>query len=398
MSIAFVRLFSEVLLKYSEYVSSKKKGVITSPLKTFLTEKLPNYAANYVKSYVSACQEDPELTSFDSSLHLHTSNLIRSFNAGGGKRTEDLSLVCGYLRELSENVAKIIIDSKEDVLKNEELKSLVDLYYESTAKTLNLFNTVEKCVKKAEISMLSIRVVIKQFEKESMDMDLGGNKKKYEGTLEDLHKVKAMGDPFGDDFLEQCTSVCMEQLMLLKKFHEMQVKLDKKQKNVKKRRILATIVFGAAFLSIFVLSMYLCTVVAPPVVATVAIGLTKMVGTAGIWVNEMVKDYQKALESETNLLLLMENSTKINMEAMKTIESLVEKLIISISSILETVEVGVQTRDEEAVKLVMQEIVKKIDGFDEKIEEVGENVGKCSKLVTSGKVRVMEHINSSISH
>ncbi|KAF8074256.1 hypothetical protein N665_1117s0012 [Sinapis alba] len=264
------------------------------------------------------------------------------------------------------------------------LFSEVLLKYSEYQTTLNLFNTVEKCVKKAEISLLNIRVAIKQFEKESMDMDLGGNKKKYEGTLEDLHK---------------CTSVCMEQLMLLKKFHEMQVKLDKKQKNViKKRRILATIVFGAAFLSIFVLSMYLCTMVAPPVVATVAIGLTKTVGTAGIWVNEMVKDYQKALESETNLLLLMENSTKINMEAMKTIESLVEKLIISISSILETVEVGVQTRDEEAVKLVMQEIVKKIDGFSEKIKEVGENVGKCSKLVTSRKVRVMEHINSSVSH
>ncbi|KAL0801301.1 hypothetical protein Bca101_056477 [Brassica carinata] len=395
MSVAFVRLFSELLLKYSEYVSSRKKGNSTSPLKTFLTEKLPNYAASYVKSYVSACQDDPELKSFDSSLHLQTSNLIRSFNAGGGK-TEDVSLVCGYLRELSENVAKIIIDSKEDVLKNEELKSLVDLYYENTTKTLNLFNTVENRVKKSEISLLNIRVAIKKFEKESMDVDLGGSKKKYEGTLEDLNKVIAMGDPFGDEFLEQCASVCTEQLRLLEKFPELQVELDKKQKNVKRRRRLATIVFGAAFFSFFALSMYLCIVVAPPVVAAVAIGLTKTVGTAGIWANEMVKDYEETLESKKDLLRLTQSCTKSNMEAMKTIRNLVENLITRISSILKTVE-GVQTRDEEAVKLAMQVIIKNVDGFAEKIEEVGENVAKCSKLVASGKVRVLEYITSSVS-
>ncbi|XP_056852214.1 UPF0496 protein At5g66660-like [Raphanus sativus] len=163
-----VGFFAELLLKYSGCVSSKRSGTSTSPFKPFLTDKLPNYAENYVNSYVSACQDDPELKSFDSSLHLQTSNLIRS---------------------------------KEDVLKNEELKSLVDLYYEEL-KTLNLFNTVDKCVKKAEITLLNIRVAIKKFEKESMDMDLGGNKN-YADTLKELNKVKAMGDPFGDEFMQQ---------------------------------------------------------------------------------------------------------------------------------------------------------------------------------------------------
>ncbi|KAG2322646.1 hypothetical protein Bca52824_015859 [Brassica carinata] len=270
MSVAFVRLFSELLLKYSEYVSSRKKGNSTSPLKTFLTEKLPNYAASYVKSYVSACQDDPELKSFDSSLHLQTSNLIRSFNAGGGK-TED---------------------------------------------------------------------------------------------------VIAMGDPFGDEFLEQCASVCTEQLRLLEKFPELQVELDKKQKNVKRRRRLATIVFGAAY-SHFLPCLW-------------------------IWVNGMMKDYEEALESKIDLLRLTQSCTKSNMEAMKTIRNLVENLITRISSILKTVE-GVQTRDEEAVKLAMQVIIKNVDGFAEKIEEVGENVAKCSKLVASGKVRVLEYITSSVS-
>ncbi|XP_056850728.1 UPF0496 protein At5g66670-like [Raphanus sativus] len=228
-----VGFFAELLLKYSGCVSSKRSGTSTSPFKPFLTDKLPNYAENYVNSY-------------------------------------------------SENVAKFIIDSKEDVLKNEELKSLVDLYYEEL-KTLNLFNTVDKCVKKAEITVLNIRVAIKKFEKESMDMDLGGNKN-YADTLKELNKLR-----------------------LLEKFPELQVELDKKQKDVKKRRKLATIVFGAAFFSFSVLSMYLCIVVAPPVVVAVALGLTKTVGTAGIWVYGMMKDYEEALESKIDLLRLTEN-------------------------------------------------------------------------------------------
>lgn len=395
MSMPPARFIAELLLKYSGCLGYKKKGTSSSPLTPFLTDKLPDYAQNYVNSYVSACQDDPELESFDSSLHLQTSNLIRSFSAGGGK-TEDLSLVCGYLRDQCENVAKFIVDSKEDVLKNEELKSLVDLYYENTTKTLNLFNTVEKCVKKAELSLLNIRIAVKQFEKESVDIDLGGNKKKYEDTLKELNKVNAMGDPFGDEFMKQFESVYVEQLRLLEKFPELQDELGKKQKNVKKRRLLATIVFGAAFFSFFALSMYLCIVVAPPVVAAVAIGLTKTVGTAGIWVNGMMKDYEEALESKIDLLRLTQSCTKSNMEAMKTIRNLVESLITRISYILKTVEV-VQTRDEEAVKLAMQVIIKNVDGFAEKIEEVDENVAKCSKSVASGKVRVLEHISGSVS-
>ncbi|KAJ4875862.1 UPF0496 protein [Raphanus sativus] len=145
-------------------------------------------------------------------------------------------------------------------------------------------------------------------------MDLGGNKN-YADTLKELNKLR-----------------------LLEKFPELQVELDKKQKDVKKRRKLATIVFGAAFFSFSVLSMYLCIVVAPPVVVAVALGLTKTVGTAGIWVYGMMKDYEEALESKIDLLRLTENNTKSNIEAMKSIRNLVEKLIISISSILKTVE------------------------------------------------------------
>ncbi|VVB14258.1 unnamed protein product [Arabis nemorensis] len=389
----FVGLLCKLLLKYSAHTSYE-----TSPVKTYLTAKLPKQLESQLSSYISACQQDPDLKSFDSSLHQRTSKLFSSLASRGGK-TENSSLdslkeVCEFLVDLSQDVVKIIIEGKEDVSKNQELKSLVDLYFESTNKTLDLFNTVEKCVEKAEISQLVIRVAIQQFETESMDTDFVGNKKKkYAETLKELNKVKAMGDPFGDEFTTQYESVYKEQVMLLDKIRELQVMLEKKHKNVKKLRRLGNIIFATALLSVITLSL----IVTSPVVATVAIGLATPIATAGTWVIGMLKDSEKSVKTQKHLFLLTENSTQVNIESMKTIKNLVETLVIRISSILKTVEVAVEKREEEAMKLVMQEIIKKVEGFAEKIEQVGANVAKCSKVVVSGRVLVMEHIANSAS-
>ncbi|CAN6934340.1 unnamed protein product [Brassica oleracea var. botrytis] len=113
-------------------------------------------------------------------------------------------------------------------------------------------------------------MAIKQFERESMDTDLGGNKKKYEDTLEELNKVKAMGDPFGDEYKNQMKSVREEQLILLKKFHELAVKLDSKKKILKIRRRLVTIV----------------------------IGLNYVIGTVGVLVHKVLKKREKDLDKQ----------------------------------------------------------------------------------------------------
>ncbi|KAJ4875857.1 UPF0496 protein [Raphanus sativus] len=189
-------------------------------------------------AYTTACEEDPKLKSYGS-LFEQRFNKLKSELAAGGK-TENYSLnsvksLCGFLVEMNEDMAEEITASK-DVLENEELRSLVDLYYESSTKTLDLFNTVEKCTKKAKLSFLIVKVAIKKFEKESMDdTDFEGNlkkkKKKYAETLVELNKVKAMGDPFGDEYKNQLESVRSEHLVLLKKIHELLVKIDKKRRN-----------------------------------------------------------------------------------------------------------------------------------------------------------------------
>ncbi|KAL0801303.1 hypothetical protein Bca101_056479 [Brassica carinata] len=353
--------------------------------------------------YTSACEEDPELQSFGSSLDQRFSKLKSSLALTGGK-TENCPLnpvksVCGFLVELNQDMSKEITASK-DVMKNEELRSLVDLYYESSTKTLDLFTTVGNCANKAKLSIVIIRMAVQQFEKESKDTDLGGNKKKYEDTLEELNKVKAMGDPFGDEYKDQMKSVRADQLVLLEKFHELAVKLDSKKKKLKRRRRLVTIIYAAAALSFLAIEICVCIVVPPLALGNVvwaATGLNYVIGTVGVLVHKVMKKREKDLDKQKEVVNKMKDNTDVNIQGTNTVHSLVEKLIASLLLILGSVELAVVKREEEAVKPVMEAIRDEVDTFATAIKEVGEAVATCSTCVSSGKLQVLEHITNSMS-
>ncbi|KAG2253674.1 hypothetical protein Bca52824_083810 [Brassica carinata] len=483
-SMAAVGLVSQLLSKYS---SSDKNGT-----------NEPNLI-----SYTTACEEDPELKSFGSSLDQRFSKLNRSLTTG--VKTENFSLhavksVCGFLVEMNQNLVENII-ANVDLLKNEELRSLVDLYYESSTSTLDLFNTVGNCTNKAKLSILIIRIAIQQFEKESMDTEIGRNKKKYAETLEELNKVKARGDPFGDEFKDQLKSVRAEHLKILEKVHEQVMKLDKQQGKLKRRRRLTTIFFSTMVLSFLaveicsnivgvpplVQGLYLnemmknrekdldrqkevvnimekntnvniqwtntinslveklttslslilgsmelavvkreeeaakplveailkevdafastiqeaeiCSniVGVPPLVQGTAFGLNLLMTPLGLYLNEMMKNREKDLDRQKEVVNIMEKNTNVNIQWTNTINSLVEKLTTSLSLILGSMELAVVKREEEAAKPLVEAILKEVDAFASTIQEAGEAVAKCISCVASGKLQVLEHITNSMS-
>lgn len=372
--MAFLRLFSDPKKGDS---SSKRNGTNASPVITLRTDIRSKYSG-YQSSYTSTCNKDSDLRSFDSLLRQRTKRFVSVLAADG--ETQSLSLdshmeVCGILLELSQDAVRVIIDSKEDVWKNKQLKSLVDVYFKSTAKTLDFFNTIENCVKRTEISRLIIRFAVKQFETESVDTDHGANKKKkYAKTLEELNKFKAMGDPFDGEFVTQYKSVYEEQVLLLEEFRKLKVKLDKKQRNAKIWRTLSNVVFATAYVSVLILSVVLAAMSAVPVVGAVASALTSPAEFVGKWCSDMWKEYDKAVKRQKGLVILMESRTRVDNEATNTIRILVDNLRIRISSILQPVEFAVEREEEEmATKDAMEVIKKKVESFTAKIEEVGEN-------------------------
>ncbi|XP_019088309.1 PREDICTED: UPF0496 protein At5g66670-like isoform X1 [Camelina sativa] len=388
--MAFSGLFSELMKGNSSSNSGGTNGLPVKPIQTKLRSK---YSSD-LSSYTSACTKYSSLKTFDSMIHKRTKSVFSSLDAQA--KTQSLNLesimeVYGYLLELNQDTVRVIIESKEAVLKNKDLKDLVDVYFKSTSKTLDFCNTVQKCVKKAEISQLVIRLAVKQFETETDVRE--GKKKKYAKTLEELNKFKSLGDPFDGEFLTQYESIYDEQILLLDELRKLKVKLDKKQRNLKTWRIVSNVVFVTAFVAAFVLSVVAAAMVAPPVLSAVASGLTTPIDVVGMWCNNMWKVYEKAVERQRGVVSSLESGAQANNELMVNIKFEVEKLSERISSILMTIDFAVEREEDEmAMGLAMQDIKKKVEGFTAKIKEVGERADNCSKLIALGRLIVVGHI------
>ncbi|CAF1985837.1 unnamed protein product [Brassica oleracea var. botrytis] len=368
-------------------------GVLWTP---FSSHELHQTKFSQERTQYFPRQNDSNLKSFDSSLHQRTNIVMRSLAESQSISQGSLMEVYGYLLDLNRDVVSLIIESREDVINNKYLSSLVDVYFKNTSKTLDFCNTVQNCVKKAEISKLIIRYAVKLFEAESVGIgennNNNNNKNKYAKTLAELNKFKAMGDPFEGEFETQYESVYEQQVLLLEELRNLKAKLDKKQRNLEIWRKLSNVVFATAFVSILVLSVVAAAVVAPQVLIQVASGLTTPIEVVGKWCNEMWNKYEKAVKIQIELVSKVEAGAKVNNVATENIRFEVEQLRIKILFILNTIEIGVEEEEEVSTRLAMQEIMKKVDGLTDKIEEVGESAAKCSKLIGYGRFLVLQHI------
>lgn len=347
-------------------------------------------------SYKSACKEDPDLQSFDSSLHSRTNRVINSLASGAESRSlsfEALIEVSGCLLEMNQEVVKFIIESREDVWDNKDLTSLVNAYFDSSIKTLDFCNAVDHCVKRARIGQMIIQFAVKQFEMESSSPEPGASK--YAKTLQELNKFKASGDPFDGDFFMLFESVYEQQVMLLETLHKQKRKLDKKLKNIKHWKKISNVVFVTAFVSVLIFSVVAAAIAAPPVVTAVAAALAVPLGSVGKWCSHLWKKYETAVRRQKDVVLSMKVGAHITMRDMENIRVHVDKLKIEMEAMMQRVDFAIEEGEEEvAVRLSMQEISKRFDVFTERIEEVGENAAKFSKDITLARTIVLRHILS----
>ncbi|XP_010550396.1 PREDICTED: UPF0496 protein At5g66675-like [Tarenaya hassleriana] len=367
----------------------------SSPIKPIRTNVGSIYSAD-LSYYESACREDPDLRSFDSSLHRRTNRVISSIASRAGTQPfsfDSLVEVSGCLLEMNHEVVRFIVESREDVWDNKDLTSLVNAYFDSTIKTLDFCNAVENCVRRARISQLIIRFAVKQYEIESQDVDKGNNNK-YPKTLEELNKFKAASDPFDEDFFALFESVYEQQVLLLEELHKQKMKLDKKMKNIKTWRKVSNVVFMTAFVSVLIFSIVAAAVAAPPVVTAVAAAMAVPIGSVGKLCNYLWKKYDTAVKGQKGIVLSMKIGAYVAMKDMENIGVLVDKLKIEIESMLHKVDFALKEEEDVAVRLAIHEISRKLDVFTEKIEEVGENAAKCSKDITLARTVVLRHILS----
>ncbi|KAK1323029.1 UPF0496 protein 1 [Acorus calamus] len=308
-------------------------------------------------SYELACQLDPDLQIFDSTLQSRTNRVIASL-AGGGVEVRSLSLdslkeVTGCLLEMNQEVVKIILDCKKDIWNNQSLFDLVEDYFESTLQTLDFCTALEN-------------------------------------TLDELRHFKAAGDPFTEEFFGAFKSVYEHQLSMLRKLRHRKGKLDKRIRKVEVWRKVTSIIFASAFAAVLICSVVAAAVAAPPVVAAVAAAASIPLGSMGKWFNSLWKDYEAAMRGRRDVMHSMQVGTYVVIKDLDGIRVLVDRLEVQIGGLLQNAEFALG--DEEAVRFGVEEIRKKLGEFMKSVEDLGEHTDKCSRDIRRARTVVLQRI------
>ncbi|WOL18611.1 UPF0496 protein 1 [Canna indica] len=349
-----------------------------------------------LSSYEAACRLDPELRSFDAALQQRTSHAISMLAIGVELRTlsfATLREVTGSLLETNKEVVHFLLQCKQDIWKNPELFSLVEDYFECSLRTLDFCTELEKCLKKARDAQLIIQFALKQFEEKNDDeaASTEHSKNKCARTLEKLRQFKAAGNPFTEDFSQVFDSVYRQHQSMLEKLLQRKKKLDRKLKKVKAWRKVSSAIFIAALAAVVVCSVVAAAVAAPPIAAAMAAAAAVPVGSAGKWIDSLVRKYQVALEGERELVTSMEFGTRVALGDLENIEVMVDRLGDHLDSLLGDAEFAM-SKGEEGVEVAVEEIRRKMEVLMKSIEELGKQVDVCSRDIRKARTLVLERI------
>ncbi|KAG8364313.1 hypothetical protein BUALT_Bualt19G0115700 [Buddleja alternifolia] len=334
-----------------------------------------HYTTDNLTSYEAACRLDIDLQSFDTTLQARTNNVINSIAAGVEVRAlsfDSLKEVTECLLEMNQEVVKVILDCKKDIWKNQDLFELVEEYFENSLKTLDFCSALDKCLKRARDSQLLIHVALNQFEVED---SIEGNER-YSKTLEELRMFKDAGDPFTDEFFQTFQSVYKQQIQMLEKLQTKKSKLDKKLKYIHAWRKVSSIIFAATFAAVLICSVVAAAMAAPPVAAALAAATSIPLGSMGRWIDTLLKNYESAVRGEKEIINCMYVGSYVSIKDLDSIRVLIDRLEIELESLLGNADFAI---NEEAVRIGVGEIKKKLEGFMRNIEELGVQADNCSR-------------------
>ncbi|CAN6544135.1 unnamed protein product [Malus baccata var. baccata] len=363
-----------------------KKSAETSSSATNLHTNL-QYTTDQLSSYEAACKLDADLQSFNTNLQTRTNHVISTIAEGVEVRAlslDSLKEVTGCLLEMNQEVVKVILECKKDIWKNQELFELVDEYFENSLQTLDFCTALEKCLKGARDSQLLILVALQRFEEET---EMGGGQ--YTRTLEELKNFKAIGDPFTEEFFQIFQSIYKLQILMLEKLQMRKNKLDKKLKCINAWRKVTGMIFVATFAAVLICSVVAAAMAAPPVAAALAAASSIPVGSMGNWIDSLWKNYENALRGQKEVISSMQVGTYVAIKDLDNIRVLIDRLEIDIESLLHNASFAI---DEEAVKVAIEEIKKKLGVFMKNVEDLGTEADICSRDIRRARTVVLQRI------
>ena len=342
-----------------------------------------------LSSYEAACKLDSDLQSFDTTLQARTNQVINTLAVGVEVRAlsfDSLKQITECLLEMNQEVVKVILDCKKDIWKSQELFELVEEYFENSLKTLDFCTALEKCLKRARDSQLLIHVALQQFEEESSG---SGGDNRYPRTLQEFKNFKAAGDPFTEEFFQIFQSVYKHQIFMLEKLQLRKNKLDKKLKYIHSWRKVSSMIFVATFAAVLICSVVAAAIAAPPVAAAIAAATSIPIGSMGKWIDSLWRNYENALKGQKEVISSMQAGTYVAIKDLDNIRILIDRLEIEIESLLHNVDFAIE---EEAVKVAIEEIKKKLGVFMKNVEDLAVQADMCSRDIRRARTVVLQSL------
>ncbi|KAK3416086.1 hypothetical protein EUGRSUZ_H01916 [Eucalyptus grandis] len=288
--------------------------------------------------------------------------------------------------EMDHEAAKIIL---KYIWNDRELIHLVDYYFNHCLQILDFYTSLKNCLSRARDSQSSVHLALVHFEEERAE-NVGG--RRYVRTLQELQRFREAGDPFTEEFSKLFRSMCKQQEEMLQKLEACKKKLDKKVKSAQTWRWVTITIFVIVFVSTFILSVVKVDKAWRHVVVTLAAALSGPIVTVGKWCDSWWKTHQRKREGKKNLIDLMNVGTRISIEDLKTIRSLVSKVETEIASILQNADFALREEQEEAVELGILEIKKMVEVVVKTIKDLSIRANKSSREIQTARRVISKRI------
>lgn len=346
--------------------------------------------ATELRSYEAACKLDSDLNSFDTNLQAQTNQAINTQAVGVEFRSlsfDSLKQVVESLLEMNQEVVKVILDCKKDICKSQELLELVEEYFESSMQNVDLCTALQNCLKSARESQLHILTALQQFEEET---GLGENR--YARTLQELKNFKAAGgSPFTGEFFQIYQSVYNQQIVMLEKLQLGKNKNDEKLKQVNIWRKVSCTISVATIAAVLIGSVVAAAIASPHVAAALAAVTAIPIGSMGKWIDSLLQNYENALKGLKEVTISIHVGTYVARKDLDNIRVLVNRLEVDIESLQKNVDFAIE-EEEDAVKVAIEAIQKKLGIFMKNVEDLGVQAGTCSRDIRRAKTVVLQKI------
>ncbi|KAI3794063.1 hypothetical protein L1987_36688 [Smallanthus sonchifolius] len=336
-------------------------------------------------SYQDACQSDPDLQSFDSTLQDRTSRVITNLAVGVEVRSlslDSLRELTGSLLDMNQEVVKVILECKKDIWENDQLFSLVEDYFEISLQTLDFCTSLENCLKNARSNLSFLQIAINQYDADTNHITI----------IEQFKEFKGLDSPFSDEFFQLFQSVYEKQVSMLKKLQTQKGKVDKKLKLTKTWRRLSNVIFVTAFSAVLICSVVAAAVSAPPLVTALAAAVAVPLGSMGKWINSLWKKYEKEFKDQRGMMGAMQIGSYIVIKDLDNIKALVDKLGVDMESMLQNADFAVEEADLEVVGMVVDEMKKTVSVFAKTIDDLSDHSEKCIRDTRRARTMILQRI------